>query len=116
MLPSGKYGCCPLAQGDLDQSKMLSFAVKQSNVIDVTRIICPGGQYSCPNYNTCCSQAFGYGCCPFYDGVCCAGMQHCCSRGSYCTSTGCRPNNSSSIYFDRTIIILLSFYLISLLF
>ena len=75
---------------------------KQSN-ISLTNVYCPGGVYYCNDYNTCCNWG--------------TSTWYCCPPGKTCASqVGMCRNNSSSIYFDRTIIVLLSFYLLSKLF
>lgn len=68
---------------------MLVLANKQSTDINVANVVCPGGQYQCPDQTTCCSMGSGkYGCCPYENGVCCSDLLHCCPSGTVCTSQG----------------------------
>ena len=86
---NGEYGCCPLPQADSNQFKMLSLQDNSSS-ISLTNVMCPGGVYQCPDYNTCCPKGgYMYGCCLYTNGVCRADMINCCPEGTYCTSTGC---------------------------
>ena len=34
-------------------------------------VICPGGEYVCPNNWTCCPVGLQYMCCPYNHAVCC---------------------------------------------
>jgi hypothetical protein len=53
-----------------------------------TNRICPDGR-SCLDTQTCCRiYSGGYGCCPYYLGVCCPDLQHCCPSGDRCTVGG----------------------------
>ncbi|CAG2110257.1 unnamed protein product [Medioppia subpectinata] len=59
--------------------------------MNVTRIVCPGGRYVCPDNNTCChTSASKWGCCPLLNAVCCKDGVHCCPSGTKCTSSGCQ--------------------------
>ncbi len=48
-------------------------------------VICPGGEFECPDRMTCCMMSSGqWGCCPMPDAVCCKDGKHCCPRGRAC--------------------------------
>ena len=48
-------------------------------------IVCPGGEYTCPDGDTCCKTVEGtYGCCPDPNAVCCSDGKHCCPEGYKC--------------------------------
>ena len=85
---------------DLDQLEMLSIEDKHSNL---SNVICPGGQYQCPDYNTCCKVGVDeYGCCPLQGAVCCADFKHCCPPGTSCSSQGCIQRSKSQHDFSST--------------
>ena len=51
----------------------------------VGSVICPGGQFECPDGTTCCPLGGGaYGCCPIPNAVCCSDKIHCCPSGYTC--------------------------------
>ncbi|XP_022247686.1 granulins-like isoform X2 [Limulus polyphemus] len=51
----------------------------------ISKILCPDGQYECPDEYTCCKLPNGqWGCCPLPDAVCCANHINCCPKGSVC--------------------------------
>ncbi len=54
-------------------------------------VICPGGRYQCPDFNTCCQTSQQeWGCCPLVDAVCCEDKIHCCPSNTKCSQTGCQ--------------------------
>ncbi|GBL99840.1 Granulins [Araneus ventricosus] len=55
--------------------------VKESSVI------CQGGQYECPDRNTCCTTFIGYGCCPLVRATCCRYGSYCCPEHTHCDPT-----------------------------
>ena len=102
---TGDYGCCPLpnaeccsdglhccpsgytcnvaagtcTKGDMTVPFFTKIEAKPKDVV------CPGGQYTCPDGDTCCKLATGdYGCCPLPKAVCCSDMLHCCPEGDTC--------------------------------
>jgi len=48
---------------------------------------CPGSSQYCPEENTCCQWAEGWGCCTLPNAVCC--QVGCCFQGSQCVNGGC---------------------------
>lgn len=59
-------------------------------------VYCPGGQYYCADYNTCCLLPSGqWGCCPYPSAVCCPDKVHCCPAGTRCDSTSTQCITSS---------------------
>ncbi|XP_076437129.1 progranulin-like [Babylonia areolata] len=56
----------------------------------VTRVVCPGGQFYCPDKTTCCQLSSGqWGCCPEPNATCCSDHIHCCPQKYTCdVSTG----------------------------
>ena len=48
-------------------------------------VVCPGGQFYCPDKNTYCRLPSGQcGCCPLPNAVCCSDGIHCCPNGYTC--------------------------------
>ncbi len=60
---------------------MVESAKAQHEVEDIP---CPDGKSACPDKDTCCRTAKGYGCCPLPNAVCCSDMTHCCPEGKTC--------------------------------
>ena len=61
-------------------NKMTAF-----KAFEVHSVICPGGEFECPDDMTCCKMETGqWGCCPFSHAVCCSDGLHCCPRGHRC--------------------------------
>ena len=53
--------------------------------IDVSAVRCPDGVTQCQTGYTCCLLTDGmYGCCPYYNAVCCSDHIHCCPYGTIC--------------------------------
>ena len=103
--PTGAYNCCPLPNAeccsymlyccpngytcDLSDDKCTKgvMTVPFFTKIEAKpkHVVCPGGQYTCPDGNTCCKTPTGdYGCCPLPNAVCCSDMLHCCPSGYTC--------------------------------
>ena len=65
---------------------------------DVKNVICPGGEYYCPDGNTCCpNNSGGYGCCPLPNAVCCSDGVHCCPSGQTCGDGYCQKSSLSGL-------------------
>nr|XP_042896638.1 progranulin [Parasteatoda tepidariorum] len=61
---------------------------RMNKAFKATIVNCPGGQYFCPDGNTCCLLQDGsYGCCPYPSAVCCQDHLHCCPQSTHCDST-----------------------------
>ena len=68
-----------------------------------SNVLCPGGEYTCPDGNTCCSIGFDkYGCCPYYDAVCC-GYSFCCPNGYFCGNNTCYARSDTESKVDKEI-------------
>ena len=82
-------GNCP--DGAIVDSPELTEAREHTDVKnDVKNVICPGGEYYCPDGDTCCNNGQGgYGCCPLPNAVCCSDHVHCCPSGDTCASGYC---------------------------
>ena len=62
-----------------------SSIVNKMTAFEVHSVICPGGEFECPDDMTCCKMETGqWGCCPFSHAVCCSDGLHCCPRGHRC--------------------------------
>ncbi|XP_022079850.1 granulins-like isoform X8 [Acanthaster planci] len=104
----GKYGCCPLpmavccndsvhccpkgykcnvAHGTCTKGEfnLPWYEKNDAQEVELQSVVCPGGQYQCPDGNTCCKLSSGqWGCCPLPNAVCCSDGQHCCPHGYTC--------------------------------
>ncbi|CAG2175808.1 unnamed protein product [Oppiella nova] len=76
---------------DTDNSLTTRMRLIGFEATNVTRVVCPGSRYTCPDNNTCCHiSASQWGCCPLLNAVCCRDGIHCCPSGTTCTTTGCQ--------------------------
>ncbi|RWS16233.1 hypothetical protein B4U79_13076 [Dinothrombium tinctorium] len=112
LLPSGKYGCCPYADGvccsdklhccpngfqcDVEGRRCIESRVNKLSLphlpqkTKVRNVICPDRKSQCPDKNTCCKVSeTEYGCCRMEDAVCCPDFLHCCPHGTSCVEGGC---------------------------
>lgn len=67
-------------------------------------VICPGGEYYCPDGNTCCLLGNEeYGCCPLPNAVCCSDHEHCCPEGYSCAVANgtCFKSDVGHVLFTR---------------
>ena len=130
-LKSGKWGCCPVSNAvccgdgihccrqhqtcDLSSGTCNNIAsIPQMDIAttdDDDRsavgkdVICPGKKVKC-DYLCCRGDGrnkFGYMCCPIQSGICCAGVNFCCSSGQTCdidgAKTTCKNNDDSAAMF-----------------
>ncbi|CAF1201630.1 unnamed protein product [Adineta ricciae] len=94
-LSTGQYGCCPIP-GAVCCSDHLHCCPNgytcdvehgrcQKGFDQLNGVVCPGGEMSCADDETCCELQSGeYGCCPLPDAVCCSDHSHCCPHGYTC--------------------------------
>jgi len=96
----GDYGCCPLQdavccsdrihccpKGSFCNGKAGRCSSNANSAVD--NVICPGGEFQCPDHTTCCSLKSGqYGCCPLENATCCSDQLHCCPKGYTCGEGG----------------------------
>jgi len=61
---------------------------------------CGDSDSYCESYETCCqAEGGGYSCCPYINGVCCAGDKSCCPQNNYCIIGGCIRTDSTGYMF-----------------
>ncbi|CAH1239034.1 GRN [Branchiostoma lanceolatum] len=71
---------------------------------EVGNVVCPGGQYQCPDKTTCCRGPTGtFGCCPMSEAVCCEDGVHCCPQGQVCdpSSAICKGPSGQLQWLDK---------------
>ena len=89
-----------------DISRAVELSVSR-NALWKRSAVCPGGQYYCPDSNTCCKHASGqYGCCPLPNAVCCSDGVHCCPN-----KYKCDPASGKCYMWFWTHVIMLAFIL-----
>lgn len=102
--PSGDYACCPMVEavccsdhihccpkGSSCDTHAGRCTRKTASISEPTvkNIICPGGDFQCPDGATCCAMGGSdYGCCPLENASCCSDLLHCCPDGYKCTNSG----------------------------
>jgi len=103
--PMGDYGCCPMIDAmccedhihccpkgsvcDTKSGRCSKQTVSFTSTNSRNNVICPGGEYQCPDRTTCCAMGGGeYGCCPLENASCCADLLHCCPEGYRCSVAG----------------------------
>jgi len=96
----GDYACCPLRDAVCCADKIHccpkgSFCDRKGGKCSrsinsaPTNVLCPGGEFQCPDRTTCCSLKSGlYGCCPLEKATCCSDQLHCCPHGYTCDEGG----------------------------
>ncbi|XP_074659411.1 uncharacterized protein LOC141912098 isoform X2 [Tubulanus polymorphus] len=130
-LSTGMYGCCPLPEADCcsdgthccpktykcdtkHRKCVRNFesipwfektaAISRTPPKKLNEVVCPGGQYQCPDRTTCCEMSTPgtYGCCPQPLAVCCSDHQHCCPHGYTCNGQGqCAKAGAETIAASR---------------
>lgn len=94
-LESGQYGCCPIPNAVCCNDHLHCCPTGYTCDVEHSRcqkgfdksfdVVCPGGEMSCSDGETCCQlQSGDYGCCPLPDAVCCNDFSHCCPHGYKC--------------------------------
>ncbi|CAF1308822.1 unnamed protein product [Adineta steineri] len=95
LLSSGQYGCCPIPDAVCCSDHLHCCPTGYTCDVEHSRcqkgfeksysIVCPGGDMSCSDGETCCElQSGDFGCCPLPDAVCCSDHSHCCPHGYTC--------------------------------
>ena len=75
--------------------------VNKMTAFEVHSVICPGGEFECPDGMTCCKMVSGqWGCCPMPRAVCCSDGLHCCPHGHTCDLKEGKCNAQSSVPID----------------
>lgn len=96
-LSEHKYACCPIMSGVCCEDREhccpkgtacgdKSVCVPlQDTVTKAGKIVCPGGNFTCPTgYSCCMGPDSQWTCCPLLNAVCCKDNVHCCPSGSVC--------------------------------
>ncbi|XP_078656089.1 uncharacterized protein LOC144902484 isoform X2 [Branchiostoma floridae x Branchiostoma belcheri] len=84
---------------------------KQLTIPDIEQsqegsVVCPGGEYQCPDKTTCCMSPSGtFGCCPISEAVCCADGVHCCPKDHVCdpSSRACKGPSGQLPWLDKLV-------------
>ncbi|XP_078571844.1 uncharacterized protein LOC144859249 isoform X1 [Branchiostoma floridae x Branchiostoma japonicum] len=108
--------CCPKGY-HCDPSRATCFKSERDEIVvakqlaipdteqsEVGNVICPGGEYQCPEKTTCCVSPSGtFGCCPVPEAVCCADGVHCCPKDHTCdpSSQTCKSASGQLPWLDK---------------
>lgn len=85
-----------ISENKIPWSKKVN-AVRSFGQNSTSSITCPGNQYQCSAFETCCKlPSDEWGCCPLSNAVCCTDNLHCCPEGTRCSDAdqSCVPNVS----------------------
>eukprot|EP00058_Branchiostoma_floridae_P015157 XP_002600645.1 hypothetical protein BRAFLDRAFT_102424 [Branchiostoma floridae] len=94
--------CFKSESDDIVVAKQL--AIPDTEQAEVGNVICPGGEYQCPEKTTCCVSPSGtFGCCPVPEAVCCVDGVHCCPKDHTCdpSSQTCKSASGQLPWQDK---------------